>query len=500
MYLDKIRAWGATKQYRAADIEYIDAMVFEAEQTGRPLDEITLRGRPVDLKRLSRHKYRRSKKLQTQGNKKTMKLVPKASRNNTTTTATVIDKYKSLDAEEMIAPEQDSDSSLVLTPSPSSSDSSPQSVIPSHGFGTATSLPSPSLSSGPDAIILDNILLQLRGFLQTVTGMSSGVSQQKLSPAVLNPHKDGSISTDCSSAASIKPTLFDNIGMAIYYLKSGSRHLAFPLLHKTCDAALKAMPLADQTFLVELLATLSPANTVHFREVRKQLLEYLSTLCIKAYGRDHAVTFVCRNLLLDGAEEVELSSRALSYMLDAMHSSHNFKPDDRCMVQFALISHSRRAQDLHTAETLCRNAIEYCKNAFGPHSEQTCKAIMELVYVYTYQGRYDDGIDLVSELLRLKKARLGPEFPDRRASFAMENMSELYYYKGNVDGAIAWLRQALRSAWTICGGTDTTIHVRDKLEMLYLARGDLEAAQALRKRYPENMDALVEVGTDGSRN
>lgn len=498
MYLDKIRAWGVAKQYRAADIEYIDAMVLEAERSGRSLDEITLRGRPVNLKRFSRHKYRRSKKLQTPSNKKTMKLIPKACRDITATTPSAIDE--SLDAGEMDAPEQDSGSSLVLTPSPSSSDSSAQSVIPSHEFGTATSLPSPLLSSSPDTIILDNILLQLRGFLPTVTGMPSEVSQLKLSPAALNAHKDGSIRTDCSSVASNKPTLFDNIGMAIYYLKSGSGQLAFPLLHKTCDAVLKAMPPADQTFLVGLLATLSPANTLHFREVRKQLLEYLSGLCIKNYGRYHAVTSVCRNLLLDGAEEIELSSRALSYMLDTMDSNHNFKSDERCMVQRALISHSRRAQALHTAETLCRDAIAYCENTFGPHSEQTCQARMELVYVYTYRGRYDDGIHLVSELLRLKKTRLGPEFPDRCASFAMENMAELYYYKGNVDGAVAWLWRALRSAWTICGGTDTTIHVRDKLERLYLARGDLEAARALCERYPAKMNVLVQVGTDGSRN
>ena len=55
MYIDKFKAWGITKQYKAADARKLAAQLAEAAFSDTPMQEVMFRGRPVDAGKVLRH-------------------------------------------------------------------------------------------------------------------------------------------------------------------------------------------------------------------------------------------------------------------------------------------------------------------------------------------------------------------------------------------------------------------------------------------------------------
>ena len=179
-------------------------------------------------------------------------------------------------------------------------------------------------------------------------------------------------------------------------------------------------------------------------------------------------------------------------MLDYLQAYPSVSAAPRFQTQRALVTLHRRESDLHAAESLALQAIEDCRRAFGDSSTQKEQAMMELVYVYTYQREFDKGLEVCRDALRHMRMRQGASFPDSRTSYAMENMAELHQFRGEDAMVIYWLDRALTSAWKHRGGVATTVHVREKLEGALIATGRLEEGLELKHRYPGVAEIVVE--------
>jgi tetratricopeptide (TPR) repeat protein len=487
MYIDKFKAWGIVKRYRAADIIQIEAIIQGAELKGQPFDQVTFRGKAIDLDRIQRRQRREAKKSQV-ANMTRKQLLPILDGDELEPAVKLSKDDRSHTENE--PPEATELDSVILGPIQIIGEKDVKSVDSFMSRTKTLTSPGRVLADSDQSIILENILLQLQIHLDKTHKTFFATTHPPRVDLDGTGHMDGSHTGLGARVAPRNPTTFCDIRTAFYYLRTNASHLAFPLLHKTCQRTAKAMPPGNQAFVIDLLATFSPATTFGFIEVRTLLLEFLSHLCARDFGKNHPITFICRNLLLSKALDADIVFRSLLYLLDEVRSRQDFHPEDWSRLQRAIISHQRRVQDLDAAESLCHQAISFCKEAFGPRSEQTCEALVELIHILTYQERYDEGLETCSEVLRLMEARLGAKYPDSRASFAMENMAELSFCKGNFEQAIMWLQLALRSAWNIRGGCDTTIHVRDKLEALFIAKGMFKEAQSLKASYPADIGVV----------
>ena len=404
MYIDKFKAWGVTKQYRAADTQQLALQITAAVLNDQPLESITHRGRPVNLKKVLRHMTRSDRRGRDvkRARKRAVKPEPE-------------DLAEKADDSAPITPTTSPDESLSQSVSDLSSSNETQLTIytpphqtgSSHGASRTSTSPAPrSMTSSPGTGNLETILFDIGAFLSsdwTVTD-TQGLPRTMFSHPGDNNHNP--------RYATLLPNtspFFDEVKSAVYFLRSDSPHLAWPVLQEACDEASKSPFYPDRPFLVDLLAVLSPAKTKNHSSVRTTLLHFLAILCATRLGISHPLASICQQLAHDQATSSDIPVRALSYMHD-LCSQNDSEPHPRnptTKIQRALISIVRRDSDLDTAKRLAISAVEYCKSTLGHCHETTEQAMMELVYVQTYQGDYQTGLETCNEVLRSKRLRLG---------------------------------------------------------------------------------------------
>lgn len=486
MYIDKFKAWGITKQYKAAESDRLALEIVKALHNGKSLDQVTHRGRPVNLRKILRHMSRAGR---------TDSVFQEARRRLANMTRTRISTSASVSTENS-PPEDSTDHTPTHSTPDSGHGSMTDATLTSPGPGVISSSiarlhiigPSNVMTSSPGTLNLEIVLHHIRTFLNMDGVHVDPDLWPSTSSLLTTTHRPTSLRFCLPYEHSSQ--FFENVKSAFYFLKTDSPQLAWPLLQRSCEETSRLEFEPDWCFLVDLLSSLSPARTKLHPELQRSLLQFLIRLCTVKLRPSHPLTAICRQLLLSDSSTSDLYIQALSYLNNHYTQLRISSPNPIAKVQRALARLVRQDSQLNAAERLTRPAIEYCKSVFGEQDQRTEQAKMELVYVYTYQGEYDKGLDLCTDVLRSKRIRLGPAFPDSKASYVMENMAELHHFKGNISESTYWLRRALASAWRIRGGVASTVHVREKLEALLVATGRLEESSQLKDIYPADVEEM----------
>ncbi|ETN46893.1 uncharacterized protein HMPREF1541_01082 [Cyphellophora europaea CBS 101466] len=486
MYMGKVKAWDICKHYKAAEKEQLSTVIEDAKRRNLPLDRVTFRGQPVHVDRIEKY-LKKKRRLLAEDKRSQLQCEPDLSLQS-----------QQQSSESASGPDTD-------TMGTSSRSRTCQSLSTTSNSNASISPPQSRSASGATMSLPEDggTLFAGRSGVQTVPYSLPPVTpfdaelllKQIRAYATHTPHGLG------EPPSCIR--FWSSIRSAIYFLKVGSPHLAWPVLNAACANASDLL-LADARtlsvpFLRSLLSTLAPANTRFHPEVRAVLLRYLSRR-LATDPSMQPLSVICGHLAHDDSHH-EASQRGLNLLLDLAQSPT--RPVAYCAHQtlathLALISLYRRVADLSAAETAAKLLIAHCDFAFGPSSLETCDAKVELVYIYTSQERYDEGLTLCQEVLdtRAQSPEVG-EFPDKKACYAMENMAEMYHFRGqegDVDMCIGWLKRALERTWRLRGSVPTTIHIRDKLWGMLVTLGRVLEAEDLEVRYPAAGSAAGDEG------
>ncbi|RMZ84666.1 hypothetical protein DV736_g6594, partial [Chaetothyriales sp. CBS 134916] len=476
MYLKKLKRWGAYKNMKAADKESLALQIAQAVSQGESLSDITFQNRPVNMTKILRYlsdtgRGRSVMRTQRTRHRRVQHSPPKQIEEKIAESWEIV-SFSAAASEFIEAPD--------ISPSPNPSQSSVTPLISTDDMLADCPLrPSYDVSmilSLPLSMPLNRETINMGLLIQQINVLAS-----IRPPGVFSPTRQ--IDPD--------EVFWPPVKMATYLLKTRtSSDLAWSLLRKAGRAIRPIVYNIQFSFLRYLFTILSPGNMILHPDVRVALLNYLVELSDEAFGKNHPLAIVCKQLSLDDGA-CEASQRSLRFVLSHARGLPNVPACEIFNIQRSLISLYRRDRELDEAEHLAIALEQTSERDFGPKSEEKFAALMELVYVLTYQGHYQRGLNVCSKALRLRMDHLGEDYPDDNAIYAMENMAELYEYLGSQDECLLWLRQAIGHAWKKWGGAASTTHIRHKLAAVLDKMGNFAEAATLRDLYPTTAEDRV---------
>lgn len=301
-------------------------------------------------------------------------------------------------------------------------------------------------------------------------------------------------------------TFWSELKHGIYLLKVQSSSLAWPALDRACELAritLSNPTTFDFLFLKELFLTLSPVNTRICSRIRTILLQYLSYLAYFNLPPSHPIAVICHELQHDDHDR-EVSERALSCMLNAIHTYHSQFAGTEMAVKLecSIITLLRRDGELELAAAKARTLFRKCQSQLpmfnGTHqvqSNETAKplkharmAATELAHVCVDQGgdAYDEAIEyslfaLTGKMPLFDSIEEWPPSPsdfccfiqDKKSVHVLEDLAKIYGELGLMGQTLRWLEMAELLASQLYGGaheSTATAHIVEKLE--HMRAGD----------------------------
>ncbi|SCN97206.1 uncharacterized protein FFE2_08722 [Fusarium fujikuroi] len=207
------------------------------------------------------------------------------------------------------------------------------------------------------------------------------------------------------------PRLWKDCSDSIYFFKVSDLRKARRLLEKATVAhSADVFSRGSSTALIEILSTLSPVNTASNPDVRKTLLLYLHSLALRQLSRESPILIVL-SCLHEGMDTTDWSVRALTCIVDRLCANLDPTNPVRLLSQKRLIALLRRSRDYDGALRDWASALDIC-------------------------------FDIVQE--RFNEAfgpNLDPQCHDECAVWTMEDITKIYEKNGNLELAIAWLKQ-----------------------------------------------------------
>lgn len=476
MYLTRIKQWKINKNYRAEEKEAFAACIVNAKREQSHVSGLTYNNRPLKVDRILRHNKAQLRKQRTQ--------MSTPSHDDSVSSAADLPSRRR---------KRSNQSTNVST---ATSSASSQQRLPS-------SLPSPapvrSLHPPTDGTDTELILHQTKNFVNVV----SGIPIQHADP----------------SSPSI--TFWTDIKSAFYFLKKHSPQLAWPLLNAACHTPISVLISSPFTFLRELFSTLSPVHTKMHSLVRITLLRYLRQFSLIKIGAKHPITIIISQLELDPGTR-HVSETSLRYL----HSLHEHRqqvekadsaspsnlnlpspqpPSPNDLETFDTSRHLtillRRDHDLASALSLGHTLI-----TTAPTPSHRALAMTEVVHILSDMCDYTAALTLGQQVIDLYRAIQKEDFPDSRASYAMENMAELSHFRGEVREEERWLRCAVRGARKSRGAQDaSTVFVEGKLRAVLEGQGrgnemdEIEEEEVMMRDEEHGDGREEEVGSSAAR-
>ncbi|KAJ8106464.1 hypothetical protein OPT61_g9521 [Boeremia exigua] len=278
-----------------------------------------------------------------------------------------------------------------------------------------------------------------------------------------------------SSATTLKTAFWTETDMAIYLMKvstgavrgsseSEARGLRL-LKNLTSDTAKAEWDQNQATIIIELLSTLSPVNTSTCSYIRDALLQHLYTLARSQLPRNHPISLVLRALKKDKGDK-HITFRALTFIADRLRSTLGPTHPLTQLATDRLCVLLRRSGDYTESLRIARTSIRALRSAAGPGSLQERKLLRRVEHVYIEQRDYPAALSVCFEIVghtSFDALEPDPSFHDECAVYTMEDIAKICEDAGNLETAVAWLKQARISGGMAWGNSDAVRHIQDKL-------------------------------------
>ncbi|PTB68910.1 hypothetical protein BBK36DRAFT_1113353 [Trichoderma citrinoviride] len=266
----------------------------------------------------------------------------------------------------------------------------------------------------------------------------------------------------------LQPRFWKDCSNSIYFFKISDFPKARMLLQQsTAINSDEIFTKGSATALIEILSILSPINTATNPDVRKTMLRYLHALAVQQLPCQSPIMVVLSRLH-EGMESTDWSLRALTCIVDRLCASLDPANELRVLAQRRLIALLRRNKDYDEALRVCNKALEDIRMATGPGSLLERKTARLLEHVFMDQEDWVSALEVCFDIVEQRfDGTIGfnpdPQCHDECAVWTMEDIAKIYENSGNLEAAIAWLKQA-RISGGICWGPDISLgHIHDKL-------------------------------------
>ncbi|KAL6874955.1 hypothetical protein J3F83DRAFT_729313 [Trichoderma novae-zelandiae] len=266
----------------------------------------------------------------------------------------------------------------------------------------------------------------------------------------------------------LQPRFWKDCSNSIYFFKISDFPKARMLLQQsTAINSDDIFTKGSATALIEILSVLSPINTTTNPDVRKTLLRYLHALAVQQLPPQSPVMVVLSRLH-EGMDSTDWSLRALRCIVDRLCAGLDPTNELRMLAQRRLIALLRRNKSYDEALCVCNKALDDIRMASGPGSLPERKTARLLEHIFMDQEDWVSALEVCFDIVeqRLDEAtgfNPDPQCHDECAVWTMEDIAKIYENSGNLEAAIAWLKQA-RISGGICWGPDVSLgHIHDKL-------------------------------------
>jgi hypothetical protein len=276
-----------------------------------------------------------------------------------------------------------------------------------------------------------------------------------------------------SSSAITKTRFWTDTDLAIYLMKvsvgpirgsSESQIRGLRLLKTlTADDAKNALDQGTTTILIELLSTLSPVNTTTCSYVRDGVLGQLSRLT-REHLDSHPITLVI-NVLKNDKGDKYFSLRALTFIVERLRSTLGPVHSLTQLATDRLCALLRRGGDYSEALRVARAGVQAICTVMGPRSLQERMLLRRVEHVYMDQCDWAASLSVCFDIVGQHPDVPNPDplYHDECAVFTMEDIAKTCECSGNLEQAVAWLKQARISGGMLWGNTEAVAHIQDKL-------------------------------------
>ena len=287
-----------------------------------------------------------------------------------------------------------------------------------------------------------------------------------------------------ASSTITKTKYWTNTDLAIYLMKvsagatrgstRGQTRGVRLLKTLTADVAKKALDQSRTTILMELLSTLSPVNTTTCLYVRDGVLRQFSNLTRQNLG-NHPIKLVV-DMLKDDKGDKYVSLRALTFIVERLRSTVSPVHELTQLATVRLCALLRRSGDYSEALRVARAGVQVICAMLGPGSLQERMLLRRVEHVYMDQCDWTAALSVCFDIVGQRSDVRSPDplYHDECAVLTMEDIAKTCECAGNVDQAIAWLKQARISAGMSWGETEAVAHIQDKLFELLREKGRAE--------------------------
>ncbi|KAL9096632.1 MAG: hypothetical protein Q9165_001119 [Trypethelium subeluteriae] len=291
---------------------------------------------------------------------------------------------------------------------------------------------------------------------------------------------------DASSKVT-KTEFWKDLDLAVYLMKvstgrqrgaSKSQIRGLRLLKKlTADDATNTLDQSTSTIIIELLSTLSPVNTTSCSYIRKGILEHLSSLARDQLPRDHPIALVI-NVLKNDNDDKYVSLRALTFIAERLRTTLGAAHELTQLATKRLSALLRRSGDHSEALRVTRSGVRAIRATVGPGSLAERLLLRQLAHVYMDQEDWASALSVCFDVVGHQQLDLpnpDPLYHDECAVYTMEDIAKTCECVGNLEQAVAWLKQARISGGMVWGRTQSLSHIQDKLSELLTQIGKEEA-------------------------
>lgn len=266
---------------------------------------------------------------------------------------------------------------------------------------------------------------------------------------------------------------------AIYLMKiskgqvrgsSNSETRGLSLLKKCTTDAQNILKQNTATIIIELLSTLSPVNTTTCPYVRDGLLRYLNHLAEEQLPSHHPIAVIIRQLQGDKGDH-NVTLRALRSVADRLKATLGPVHQLTLLAYDRLCALLRRGREFSEAIQTCQDTLTAIRAVLGPSLLQERQMARRLEHVYIDQGNWLAALAVCFDIVGQNESAESLVCPqplhyDECAVLTMEDIAKICENAGNVEQAIAWLKQTMISGAMIWGQNAELAHVRDKLTEL----------------------------------
>ncbi|KAF2143126.1 uncharacterized protein K452DRAFT_317361 [Aplosporella prunicola CBS 121167] len=287
---------------------------------------------------------------------------------------------------------------------------------------------------------------------------------------------------------------------AIYFMKvtkgavrgsSQSQTRGLRLLKNSTADASSDLNQGTAILLIELLSTLSPINTTTCPYVRESMLQYLSELARKQLPRDHPIALVINKLKDDNGDK-DLTLRAFTFIVERLRATLGPIHELTRFATKSLCALLRRSGDYVEALRVTNDGLRAIRALLGPGSLQERLLSRQVEHVYMDQCDWPAALGVCFDIVGQK--HLGAPNPDPRyhdtcAVHTMEDIAKICESVGNLEQAVAWLKQARISGGMAWGRTEELAHIQDKLNELLKQMGREDELQLWSTSFGPEIDS-----------